>query len=124
VEPNRWNSVRDNTPYEDNQDVQFIDHALACSARVVGIFQSRIVHSAGRANFWRWVDIARLAILSKRPHFGGPHSAKTDFCVMELRRRASARRQGEPTAAQLEWWVRSWRKARPPRPRLIAPLGN
>jgi predicted RNA methylase len=95
-----------NPPYEGNQDVRFIERALDCSDRVVGIFQSRIVHSKGRAEFWRHTDITRMAILSDRPSFGGDHSAKTDFVVLELIRRPVARRQGEATPAQLEWWSR------------------
>jgi predicted RNA methylase len=95
-----------NPPYEDNQDVAFIEHSLEHSARVVGIFQARIVHSAGRSEFWRWTDIQRMAFLSERPHFGGPHSAKTDFVVHELVRRKLARKQGEATPAAVEWWSR------------------
>lgn len=95
-----------NPPYEANQDVAFIERALDFSDRVVGIFQSRIVHSKGRAEFWRHTDIRRMAILSDRPHFGGEHSAKTDFVVLELTRRSAARKQGEATPAQIEWWSR------------------
>jgi predicted RNA methylase len=93
-----------NPPYEDGQDVRFIERGLDCSERVVGIFQSRIVHSQGRADCWRHTDITRMAILASRPHFGGPHSAKTDFVVLELVRRSRARLQGEATPAALEWW--------------------
>lgn len=93
-----------NPPYERNQDVRFVERALDCSKRVVGIFQSRIVHSKGRAEFWRWHNIDRLAILSERPRFGGEHSAKTDFVVMEVTRRGLARKQGEATPGQIEWW--------------------
>jgi hypothetical protein len=70
----------------------------------VGIFQSRILHSKGRAEFWKLHDITRMAILSSRPRFGGEHSAKTDFLVLEIFRRAAARRQGEATPAHVEWW--------------------
>lgn len=93
-----------NPPYEGGQDVRFIDHALECCDRVVGIFQSRIVHSQGRADFWRRHDIQRLVVLSERPHFGGVHSAKTDFIVAEIVRRQHRRKQGEPNSARMEWW--------------------
>lgn len=93
-----------NPPYEDNQDVQFIERAVDCSARAVGIYQSRIVHSEGRWEFWRWHDMRRRVNLSKRPHFGGPHSARTDFVVLEILRRATARKQGEATPVLEEWW--------------------
>lgn len=93
-----------NPPYEDNQDVRFIEHALDCSQRVVGIFQSRILHSKGRAAFWRHHDITRLAVLSERPRFGGDQSGKTDFIVAEIVRRASARLQDELTPMHMQWW--------------------
>jgi predicted RNA methylase len=94
-----------NPPYEGNQDVRFIERALGCSERVVGIFQSRILHSKGRAEFWRHHDIRRMAVLSQRPRFGGDHSAKTDFVVLEVLRRQSARLQGEATPTAMEWWA-------------------
>jgi Dimethyladenosine transferase (rRNA methylation) len=47
----------------------------------------------------------RLAILSERPRFGGEHSAKTDFVVLEVTRRTAARKQGEATPAMVEWWT-------------------
>lgn len=94
-----------NPPYEGNQDIKFVERALGNCRRVVGIFQSRIVHSKGRSEFWRMHDIQRLAFLSERPHFGGEHSAKTDFVVMELVRRKHRRNQGEATPAQVEWWT-------------------
>jgi len=93
-----------NPPYEGNQDIAFVEKALTVCDGVVGIFQSRIVHSQGRAPFWRMHDITRMAILSERPHFGGEHSAKTDFVVLEITRRKHARKQGEATPAQVEWW--------------------
>lgn len=95
-----------NPPYEYNQDVDFITRALDYCPKVIGIFQSRIVHSAGRAEFWRWTDIRRLAFLSDRPHFGGPHSAKTDFIVLDVVRRKHRRKQGEASAGSIEWWSR------------------
>jgi len=93
-----------NPPYEGNQDVAHIDRALDCSDRVVGIFQSRILHSKGRASFWARTDITRMAVLCERPNFGGDQSAKTDFVVMELVRRQRVRRRGEATATLTEWW--------------------
>jgi predicted RNA methylase len=93
-----------NPPFEDNQDVRFIECACEVSTRVAAICQARIVHSAGRADFWRWHDIAREAILVERPQFGGDYSPATDFVVLEIARRSTARKQGEASAGQREWW--------------------
>jgi predicted RNA methylase len=100
----RYDLALMNPPYEGNQDVCFIALAASRSERIVGLFQSRIVHSKGRAHFWRWHNIDRLAILSERPRFGGEHSAKTDFIVSEITRRAAPRKQGEATPSHVEWW--------------------
>ena len=102
--PGRYHVTVANPPYEDNQDVRFVEAALMCSSRVVGLFQSRIVHSKGRAHFWRWHNIDRLAVLSERPRCGGEHSPKTDFVALEITRRAVPRKQGEATPSQIEWW--------------------
>lgn len=93
-----------NPPYEGNQDVAFVDHALKCCNRVVGIFAARIVHSKGRKAFWAGIHIRRMAILSERPRFGGEHSARTDFVVMELLRRPQKPDLGQTFETQIEWW--------------------
>lgn len=103
-EPGEFDFAVVNTPFEDNQDVAFADRYLRVARVCGGIFASRILHSEGRAEFWRWTDIYRMVVLSRRPHFGGQHSARTDFCLLDLRRRAFARRQGQPTITQMEWW--------------------
>lgn len=95
-----------NPPYEGNQDVAFVTRALEHCDRVVGIFASRILHSQGRAEFWRWHDVMRMAVLSVRPQFGGDSSPKTDFCALDIRRRLVPRKQGEASCAAIEWWSR------------------
>jgi predicted RNA methylase len=93
-----------NPPYENGLDVAFAIKCLDVCSRVVGIFRADIFYSIGRRDFWDWTDPVRGALLSRRPHFGGEHSAMTDFCVLELKRRESKRKQGEPTISKLEWW--------------------
>lgn len=94
-----------NPPYENDQDAQFIEHALGCSRAVVGIFRSAFVHGSGRWNrLWRFTDIRRLAWMSSRPDFGGDQSAKADFVAMHLTRRTEARKQGEAFTFNGEWW--------------------
>lgn len=93
-----------NPPFEDNQDIAFMARACQVSDVVCGIYPARIVHSSGRAEHWRWHDIVREAILTERPQFGGEHSPMTDFVVLDVVRRQYARKQGEATATQVEWW--------------------
>lgn len=93
-----------NPPYEDNADIAFAERALERCTWVAGIFAARMLFSETRAAFWRWTDIRRAAILSKRPKFGGGFSPMTDFAVLELARRATARKQGEASTTATEWW--------------------
>lgn len=93
-----------NPPFESNQDVQFIERVCQVCTSVAAVCQARIVHSAGRAEFWRWHDIRREAVLIERPQFGGDFSPATDFVVLDIVRRARARLQGEACALKREWW--------------------
>ena len=100
----RFDVCLQNPPYENNLDVAFAERALERCTRVAGIYAVRILFAQERKAFWKWTDIRRLVVLSSRPRFGGGFTPMTDFCVMELARRQHARRQGEPSAAETEWW--------------------
>jgi predicted RNA methylase len=93
-----------NPPFEDNQDVAFIEAASAHADRAVSICPARIEFSEGRSDFWRWHDITRKVVLEKRPRFGGHTTGQTDFIVLEMVRRAAARKQGEANAMHVERW--------------------
>lgn len=89
-----------NTPYEDGQDVAFATKCLKHARFVVGIYPARMLHSQGRAEFWRTTHINRMAVLSWRPSFGGG-TGQTDFLVMELQSLS----EGSPRKpTQIEWW--------------------
>lgn len=62
----RFDAAVMNPPFENGQDVAFIARACGVCTRVVAICQARIVHSAGRAGFWRWHDPLREATLIER----------------------------------------------------------
>lgn len=104
AEPGRFDLCVMNPPFEGNQDTAFAAAALECSDRVGGVFAARILHSQERLEFWRWTDIRRLVVLSSRPRFGGEHTPMTDFVLLDLRRRASSRKQGDPSTTNVEWW--------------------
>jgi predicted RNA methylase len=93
-----------NPPFEDNQDVEFIEAACKHAERAVSICPARIEFSEGRSDFWRWHDITRKVILEKRPRFGGHTTGQTDFIVLEIVRRDAARKQGEANAMHVERW--------------------
>lgn len=102
-----------NPPFEDGQDIQHLNHAMDCCRMVGGILKTDIEHSAGRWDFWRHVDIVRKVTLVERPKFDGHkadgkknNSPMSDYGVYELRRRPYARKQGEPSTLQHEFWTR------------------
>lgn len=105
-----------NPPFEDGQDIQHLDHAMDCCRMVGGILKTDIEHSSGRWDFWRHVDILRKVTLVERPKFDGHkhvrpdgrknNSPMSDYGVYELRRRRFARKQGEPSTLQHEFWTR------------------
>lgn len=94
-----------NTPFEDGQDVAFAEKICGCTERAAGIMPASIFYAACRQPFWRWHDPVRAAFLAERPGFGGEYSPMTNFVVLELRRRAAARLQGEATPMVTEWWT-------------------
>lgn len=93
-----------NFPFEDNAHIDLTEHAFSFTKIVTGIYPADVAYSAGRADFWAWHDIAREARLVKRPRFGGRHTPMINFVVLDLRRRAHRRKDGEATAARIEWW--------------------
>jgi len=95
-----------NTPYEDGQEIAFAERVLQCSTRLCGVFRAAIIYGDERYEFWRWTDITRFKALSNRPHFGGDDSAKSDFVLMELRRRRAPRPDGEDITVSFGWWRR------------------
>lgn len=92
-----------NPPYERNQHVQHVARALEWAARVVALVPAAILHSHGRAEFWRWTDIRRMAVLSERPKFAAK-GGQQDIAALELQRRKTARKQGAAHTVHLEWW--------------------
>ncbi len=88
-----------NTPFEDGQDIAFVERSLLWAPRVCGIFPAGMFYSAGRRPFWSRVEVTRQVYLSERPRFGGEYAPQTNFCLLELVRRTSA--ESRPT---IEFW--------------------
>lgn len=113
LDPGRFDLVVMNPPYESDQDIAHLDHALDHSHMVVALVRTTIVHGQTRfRKFWRHADILRRANLVERPEFSIPVNGKkppgamSDFVCLDIRRRRHARRQGEVTTQSEEWW--SW----------------
>lgn len=93
-----------NLPFENNAHIELTEHLFSFTTLVTGIYPADVTFSAGREDFWAWHDIVREARLVKRPRFGGRFSPMTNFVVLDLRRRAHKRKDGEATPALIEWW--------------------
>lgn len=102
----RFTVVLQNPPYEDDQDVDFIVHALDFAPVTTGIFRAALLNTQGRfESLWKWHDPTRIVFLRGRPKFGGDGSPKSDFNVFEIRRRSSPREPGEQfSPSSIEWW--------------------
>lgn len=89
-----------NPPYEGGQDVAHVEKALALAVRVVAVVRLNFLAGVDRAErIWDRHGLAKLAICSRRPRFGGSSStAESDFCVVEIRR-------GWDGPTQIEWWA-------------------
>ncbi len=74
-----------NPPLDQGEGLLHVKHALGMVPRVVTLLRSMDLHGGHRfEDFWHDHDLTRLAILSKRPRFGGDHSAKSDFVVADI----------------------------------------
>jgi len=95
-----------NPPYENDQDALFVMKAFEASSVVFALLRGVIKHGVGRwKKMWRYVDIVREANLVERPNFGGEHTPKQDFVVLELMKRNRPRERGEPQPlCSMEWW--------------------
>lgn len=103
VRPESVDVVVMNPPYEENQDIAFIERAFLWSPRVVGIFRADIFYSDSRAEFWRrhGGHMRRIVFLSDRPVFGvsaGSDGPRTNFVIIEF---VAGDHWLVPT---VEWW--------------------
>lgn len=104
-DPGRFDVVVMNSPYEDDQDVDFVLRALEVAPRAVALLRAAFDYSAGRWDrVWRWVDPRRRVRLSARPSFGEGTGARSDFQILELTRRTTPRSKGEAVSLLEEWW--------------------
>jgi predicted RNA methylase len=99
-----------NPPYGNGADGRHVAHALRCADRVVALVRSNFLSGVDRyQTVWSQARLTRHVVLSRRPAFTGPahegHSARHDYCIVELVRRDKAREKGETDDVKVEFWA-------------------
>jgi len=94
-----------NPPFEDGQDVAFIEHACKRSPCAFSVAQARIEFSEGRSEFWAWHDAPNKVVLETRPRFGGHSQGMTDFVLLHTLRRHRRRERGETMPQAVQRWA-------------------
>jgi predicted RNA methylase len=94
-----YDAVVMNPPFENGQDGQFIEAALKCAPQVITVLRTHALHGVERYDrVWSNARIAKIAFLVRRPKFGPGNGAKSEFCVVDIRR---SNWHGSP---RIEWW--------------------
>jgi len=90
-----------NPPYENGNDLKFIEACTSLAETTIALTKTSFLQGVERSEkFWKHWAPTRLALLSSRPKFSGTDgSAKTDFCVFELKRT-----NPKPESTKIEWW--------------------
>ncbi len=90
-----------NPPYENGQDLKFIEACTRIAETTIALTKTSFFHGVERGEkFWKHWRPTRLVFLSSRPRFSGSEgSAKTDFCIFELKRS-----NPKPASTKIEWW--------------------
>lgn len=93
-----------NPPLNDGVSMQHVAKALELAPRVVTLLRGGDLHGANRYEFWKRFDLHGLALLCRRPPFGGGwHVGKTEFVVADIRRRT-----GVSFTQVIEHWPDDW----------------
>jgi predicted RNA methylase len=99
-----------NPPYGNGADGRHVAHALLCADRVVALVRSNFLSGVDRyQTVWSQARLTRHVVLSRRPAFTGPahegHSARHDYCIVELVRRDRPREKGDTDDVKVEFWT-------------------
>lgn len=101
-----FNFAITNPPYEKGLDAAFVLRCTELAKTTIALVRlSFLAGMKRRENVWKHVDLTRMAVLSERPDFGGKHGAKSDYVVIELRRRA-AKTNAPRSVCSVEWWTK------------------
>lgn len=105
--PEGFDLVLMNPPYESEADALHTRKAVLSNRRVVAILRSDALHGVERwGRLWSIAEVKRLAILVRRPSFGGSASGSpfSEFIVVELEAASHPKRLGEARPSAVEWW--------------------
>lgn len=97
-----------NPPYENGADCAHIARALDHCARVVALLRSAALHGVDRwERIWSRAWLRRLAILARRPRFGGTQSGSPsgDYIIAEIVAHEHRPNPLEPVECTVEWWL-------------------
>lgn len=113
MEPEPFDVVLMNPPFEGGLEQRFVVRALAWAPRVVTLLRTHALHGVERLEqLWRYVYLTRLAVLVRRPAFdasGG--GARHEFCVAELMSPSTSPTtlgEGWVSGNTTEWWGQQW----------------
>jgi len=102
-----WDLAIMNPPYENGAAERFVRKAVTECDRVVALLRASALFGVERWGIlWSQVAITRLALLTRRPQFGGAQSQSPagDYVVVECRRRREEARLTEASRVEVEWW--------------------
>jgi predicted RNA methylase len=101
-----------NPPYSScpGADGMHVARALNMCRGVTALVRTNFLHGFQRYHqVFRWCEITRQVVFSRRPGFGGPadsgHGARHDYMLLEMRRRAIERSRGDVDRVKVEFWV-------------------
>jgi predicted RNA methylase len=102
-----------NPPYGEGADGRHTAQALRYAQRVIVLVRVNFEYGVERFNtVFRWSQVTRRALLTRRPHFYGPanegHTARHDYVVLELVRRDDRLKDPTPDQVETEYWTESW----------------
>jgi predicted RNA methylase len=94
-----FSAVVMNPPFEHGQDWLFIKHALRLAPQVITVLRTQALHGVERfEQVWSKNHVDKIALCVRRPKFGPGNGAKSDFCVVDIRRGQAWSRP------ELVWW--------------------
>lgn len=106
IYPSDFNFAITNPPYEKGLDAAFVLRCTELATTTIALVRlSFLAGMKRRESVWKRVDLTRMAVLSERPDFGGEHGAKSDYVVIELRKRA-AKTNAPRSVCSVEWWTK------------------
>lgn len=103
--PHRFDLTVMNPPYEDDQDLTHVVHALSMADEVVALVRLNFLSGVARhKQIWSKHTLTGLRLFTNRPRFSGAGSPRHDFCVVKVCavKIQTARHAG---SVDVGWWT-------------------